>query len=230
MSISDRPAELTEACYMVLWRSHRAAMASLTRRGGPKCGEPANPRPGVPPRMRRARCVTLFLVALIWSGSAWADNDELEYAVKATYICKIPAFVTWPAAVRPDADFVICVVGQGPIGPLLDSAAAGQTVRQRPVVVRRYQTIVNNPGCQLMFVAGSDAQPVAAVLAAVRGTPVLTITDNQSDMTSIGIINFVLSEGHVRFEIDMRSASNNGLVISSKLLSLATRVRDRLPQ
>jgi hypothetical protein len=205
-------------------------MAALTGRTGPKGGEPAKPRPGVPPRPRTGRRVTLFLVALIWSGSAWADNDELEYAVKATYICKIPAFVTWPTAVRSDTDFVICVVGPGPIGPVLDNAAAGQAVRQLPIVVRRYQTIVNNPGCQLLFVAGSSAQPVAAVLAAVRGTPVLTITDNQSDPDSIGIINFVLSDGHVRFEIDMRSASDNGLVISSKLLSLATRVRDRLPQ
>jgi prepilin-type processing-associated H-X9-DG protein len=81
-----------------------------------------------------------------------------------------------------------------------------------------------------MFVAGSNAQSVASVLAAVRGTPVLTVTDDQTDPVATGIVNFVLVDGHVRFEIDQRSAADNGLVISSKLLSLATRVRDRLVQ
>lgn len=181
-------------------------------------------------RRPKVRPATLFLLTLMCSKPAWPDNTDLAYAVKATYLCKLPTFVTWPATALPADGFVICVVGGGPFGSVLDAAAAGQTVQQRPIMVRHYPAVVNNPGCQLMFVTGSDAQPVAATLAAVRGAPVLTVTDSQTDPASIGIINFVLSEGHVRFEIDQRSAADNGLVISSKLLSLATRVRDRLVQ
>ncbi len=94
-------------------------------------------------------------------------------------------------------------------------------VQQRPIVVRRYRTITANPGCQLMYVAGSADQSVASVLAMVRGQPVLTVTDGQTDRKARGIINFVLAQGRVRFQISARAAAANGLAISSKLLSLA---------
>ncbi len=98
---------------------------------------------------------------------------------------------------------------------------------RRPIVVRRYETVTGNPGCQAMFVAGSPEQPVAAVLAAVRGSPVLTVTDGQTAPAATGIINFVLVDGHVRFEIDLHAATENRIAISSKLLSLAALVRGR---
>jgi hypothetical protein len=167
---------------------------------------------------------------LLWPGAARPDDGALELAVKATYLCKLPAFVAWPVSTAGTNDFVLCVVGRGPFGALLDNAAAGQTVQQRPIAIRRYQTITSNPGCELMFVAGSDAQSVASILAGVRGAPVLTVTDGQTDAAATGIVNFVLIDGHVRFEIDQRAALDNNLVISSKLLSLAARVRDRVVQ
>jgi hypothetical protein len=82
----------------------------------------------------------------------------------------------------------------------------------------------------MMFVTGSAEQPVAQALAAVRGTPVLTVTDGQTVADALGIINFVLADGRVRFEIDQGSAAGNGLTISSKLLSLAEQVRNRSVQ
>jgi len=167
----------------------------------------------------------LCLLATLWPRAGHAD-DALEYAVKATYLYKLAAFVAWPPSALPANAFVICVVGNDPFGGLLDQAIAGQLVQRRPAIVRRFGRISSNPGCQLMFAAGSHAQPVAAVLAAVRGAPVLTVTDGQSAQAQAGMINFLLQDGYVRFEIDPRSAARSGLNISSKLLSLAVRLRD----
>jgi len=180
--------------------------------------------------LRLSRVATLgrlsvCLLAALWPAAGRAD-DTLESAVKATYLYKLAAFVAWPPGALPANSLVICVVGNDPFGAVLDQAVAGQTVQQRPIVVRRYGTIAANPGCQLMYVAGSSAQPVASVLAAVRGAPVLTVTDGQSETGTAGTINFVLQDGYVRFEIDPRMAAQSGLNISSKLLSLAVRLRD----
>jgi hypothetical protein len=174
-----------------------------------------------------ARQAAACWVILLWPGFAWPDDEGLEAAVKAVYLCKLPAFVDWPASSEPAGTFVLCIVGGQPFGAVLDRAADGQTVRGRPIVVRRYATVANDAGCQLMFITGSGAQSVAIVLGIVRGAPVLTVTDGQSDPASIGIINFLLVDGRVRFEIEQHAAAANGLVISSKLLGLAARVRDR---
>jgi hypothetical protein len=64
------------------------------------------------------------------------------------------------------------------------------------------------------------------VLAAVRGLPILTITDARSG-TQRGIIHFALVSGRVRFFIDEAAAAQRGLSISSRLLNLAVAVRTR---
>lgn len=162
---------------------------------------------------------------MLWPGAARAD-DSLEYAVKATYLYKLAAFVSWPPAALPANVFVICVVGDDPFGAVLNQAIAGQLVQQRPMVVRHFATISSDPGCQLLFAGGSASQPVAGELSAVRGAPVLTVTDGRNDTDAAGMINFVLQDGYVRFEIDPPMAAQSGLNISSKLLSLAVRLRD----
>jgi hypothetical protein len=55
--------------------------------------------------------------------------------------------------------------------------------------------------------------------------PVLTATDAIHEAAAKGIVNFVIVNDRVRFEIDNVTAIRDGLAISSKLLSLALSVR-----
>jgi hypothetical protein len=156
-------------------------------------------------------------------------GGSLEFAVKATYLYKFIPFVQWPSGATERPTFAVCEAGNGPFGPLLDEAVRGQSVEGRPIVVRRFATLAADPGCAILFVAGSPAQSVAQVLAIVRGHPVLTVTDAAATANARGIINFVVTAGHVRFEIDAAAAAAGGLSLSSKLLSLALNVRPRSP-
>ena len=148
--------------------------------------------------------------------------------VKADYLYKFAGFVQWPTAAQVAADqpFALCVVGDDPFGVLLDQAVAGQKAGGRPVVVRRLARPAPEAGCQILYAAGSKDEPVAQLLREAHGLPALTVTDGAADPAR-GMVNFALREGHVRFEIDDAAAAESGLVISSKLLSLAVSVRPR---
>ena len=187
----------------------------------------------MPARAPFSRRLCAWLAALAWL-IAWlpmarADSESLEAAVKATYLYKFAPFVEWPdpGAEFPGGAFSLCVVGDPLFGSLLERAVAGQDVAGRPIAVHRYATISGNPGCAMMFVTGSPAQPVGDVLALVRGMPVLTVTDGAHDPDAHGIINFIVADNRVRFEIDEAAAAANRLAVSSKLLALATRVIPR---
>ena len=52
------------------------------------------------------------------------------------------------------------------------------------------------------------------VVGAMRGKPILTVTDEASSADIKGIINFVIRDNRVRFEIDEAAAVADGLVIS----------------
>lgn len=171
-----------------------------------------------------AACTTLLAAP-----AALAKGESLEYAVKATYLHKLTPFVEWPSEAfdAPNAPVKICVVGDDPFGDMLDRAVRDRPAGERPIAVKRLAQVDRNTRCHVMYVTGSEAQPVGEILEATRGRPVLTVTDAAASPEARGVVHFVLRDGRVRFEMDDRAAAENGVAISSKLLSLAVSVRRR---
>lgn len=169
----------------------------------------------------RAAALGLGL-AVLAVGAALAALP-LETAVKAAFLPKFGAFVDWPASRLGAAGEParLCVAGADPFGAALDQLARGQEIAGRPIVVVRAPAFSGDLGCHILFAAGGPGDPPAAELARVRGQPVLTVTDDARNPADRGIINFVVKDGRVRFEIDDRAAMQSGLTISSKLLGLS---------
>lgn len=159
--------------------------------------------------------------------AAAAEADSLEYAVKATYLYKFGIYVEWPGTTfsNPSTALNLCLVGDDPFGSTLDTAVSGQRVDGRAIVVRRLKTVGRDSGCHILYIGNSETQRTNQVIEAIRGSGVLTVSDSRG--TSVGIINFVIKDNRVRFNIDEDAAAQNGLVISSKLLGLALSVKPR---
>jgi len=178
--------------------------------------------------MKTLRAVlALFLVA--FAGAANAADESLEYPVKAAFLAKFGGFVEWPAAAfaAPAAPLHLCVVGEDPFGAALDRVAASQKVGERGVEVRRLKAARDYSGCHIAYISPSESARLAQVLEALRGSSVLTVTDVKGAAPAVGIINFVLRDDRVRFDIDDEAAAQNRLAISSKLLGLALNVKPR---
>ena len=172
------------------------------------------------------RLAFLLLAILSLRPSTAVAEDDLALAVKATYLVKFQPFVTWPpsAFAAADAPFVLCVAGQDPFGALLDRAVAGQSFDGRALAVRRLDAPAGGTGCQILYIAPGDAAAARRAIEAVRGRPVLTVTDSGEAHDPQGMLNFVMTDGRVRFTIDADAARQSGLEISSKLLRLAVFV------
>ena len=82
--------------------------------------------------------------------------------------------------------------------------------------------IAAGDGCHLLFISDSEAESLAAILAALDDRPVLTVADMPNFARAGGIINLkTTGENKLRFEINTGTARRAGLKISSKLLNLA---------
>jgi hypothetical protein len=150
---------------------------------------------------------------------------SLEYAIKAAYLTKFISFITWPPGSfeKPDSPVTICLVGDDPFDGALDEAARSARVGERPIAVRHL--IQPDDDCRMVFVPAGDPDLAAQTLQGLKGRPVATVTD--SGIRPRGIISFVIAANHVRFDIDVAKADQNGLSISSKLLGLAHAVHVR---
>jgi hypothetical protein len=121
----------------------------------------------------------------------------------------------------------ICIMRNEEIRTLVERAVAGQKLGDRPVAVQGVDNAERARACHILYLGVGDGEALAETLRAIRGAPTLTVTDGAFDPATKGVINFVIENNRVRFEIDDHRAAENGLLISSKLLSLAVSVRPR---
>ena len=171
--------------------------------------------------MIRRFVLWLLPFALLAPGVAHAEASEA--AVKATFLVKFGAYVTWPT---PGESLTICAVGRDILGTALEQAAKDQQVDGRAVVVHRLETIAPDSGCDIAYLAGSSRQSVKVALAALQSAPVLTVTDSRLS-NDRGMVHFQIIQRRVRFHVDDQAAADSGLVISSKLLGIAMSVHPR---
>jgi hypothetical protein len=160
---------------------------------------------------------SLTAILLAWVSTVHAEEPTLEYRVKAAFIFNFVQYVEWPEEALGEGALNICVAGHNPFGSALAETVQGETVHERPVVVR--VILEPEPGCHVIFVANGSA--TSAYLRAVRQLPVLTIGESADFMAQGGMIGFVLEGANVRFVIDQHAAERANLRISSRLLRLA---------
>jgi hypothetical protein len=174
--------------------------------------------------LSRAGLPALLLALLLAVPGAAPAQTAAEYAVKAAFLYNFAKFVDWPAAAFPDPNNLkICVLGADPFGGSLQEVA-GEQVGGHKLQVVRTDSISKPAGCQILFISRSERDHIQQILAAVKGSPVLTVGDTQRFADDGVIINFILEGSKVRFEINTDSADRAGLRISSKLLQLARRI------
>jgi hypothetical protein len=166
---------------------------------------------------RWMRPLTLGAASLLLSCPAGAA--PLEGAVKAAYLFKMAAFVTWPPTALGSATspFRICVLNRNDVAAPIAELTRGQQAWGRTISIAHLSSasdpVLNQ--CQILFLGGARAQ-------ISDSAAVLTVTDKGAPTP--GVVEFSLEQGHVRFVIHRTQADVRRLAISSKLLSVAQAV------
>ncbi|HEV2673767.1 MAG TPA: YfiR family protein [Aliidongia sp.] len=177
-------------------------------------------------RFKRWGFIAAALLCLGLS-DARADDGPGVAAIEAAYLTKFAAFVDWPAG-EPAGPRTLCVFDHDQIAGLIEIAESKPAADASPTALRRLAPGAPTAGCQILFIDADGKANTPPPEAAVPGASTLVVT-NQAEEGHKGVINFVVRDNHVRFEIDDAQAARRGLTISSKLLSLAVAVRPREP-
>jgi hypothetical protein len=179
---------------------------------------------GVLKALRRiATAVCLLAVA-----SPVAAQETLEPDVKAAFLYNFTRYIEWPPGPAPTSEpFRLCVVADSVIKNAIQRTVTGESVNGRPLVMTEPRTEREAQTCQILFVGRSEHQRAARLLAAVRGLPVLTVGDSSRFTEQGGMIEFLLEERRVRFDVNLASAERSKLKLSANLLRVARQVRPR---
>ena len=183
--------------------------------------------------------LSLVLFVTAFTPQAQADpTASREYQVKAAFLYNFMNFVDWPEEKLSDNNepITIGIIGNNPFGdafkPIQDKLVKG-----KKVVIQQFQGLEElkksseeHPQieairkCHLLFVCQSEKGSLKKIIDLIKDYSVLTVGDMEGFLESGGIINFVMEENKVRFEIDIAAARRAKLKIRSQLLRLAKRV------
>lgn len=191
--------------------------------------------------------LTLALIAAsvaipVMADSALSRKDK----IKAAFLYNFFNFVDWPEAKIADSNQPITI---GIIGSR-DFLEAIEPVQQKKAKGRRiavkyfpgYEKLKKSQdtndaqwnkkmetlkSCHVLFLCTGDLGPIGSsgrIIKALKGSPVLTVGETEGFLQSGGMINFLMEDERVRFEINNTAARQAKLKIRSKLLRLAKSV------
>jgi hypothetical protein len=185
-----------------------------------------------PARRTFCRALNMGLMVAAWMAGDCAEvhaqslEKPSEYQIKAAFLCKFGNFVQWPPESLGGSrdSFVIGMAGDDRVTEEVSKACAGLQVEGRPIVVRMLRRGDPIVGVHLLFVARSDDRHLREWLTAARPLPVLTVTESDEGLALGSIINFVVADNKVRFDVAPPPSDRTALKVDSRLLGVARKV------
>jgi hypothetical protein len=168
-----------------------------------------------------------LLVPGVLLGTRPADAQQMsETQVKAAYLFSFAKFVKWPPEIlpAPSDPIRLCILNDLSFQTQLDLIARNKSIDGHPVLVILVQNVEQSRRCQELFISSAAKQNPLPIIESLRGTTVVTVGETDGFVEEGGIINFILQDDRVHFQVNQRAASQAGIRMSSQLLSLATLV------
>jgi YfiR/HmsC-like len=170
-----------------------------------------------------------FVLATCLSGwfiltAATPGGAATETEIKAAMLFNFTKFIEWSGP-KGDAKTPIVV---GVAGDAATQEALEGLVRERaggrPVMLRHVEQPADVELCHLLYLGKGVKKRLPDFLAAPR-RGVVTVGDGESFAKAGGTIGFIVVDNKLRFEVNLPAANAAGVTISSRLLRLATGVR-----
>lgn len=177
-----------------------------------------------------ATILTLIILMFIEASHAPIAQAQAtnEYQVKAAFLYNFAKFIEWAPEAFADerAPLPLCVIGEDPFGSALDQTINGKTVNGHPLLVKRLKWGENLRDCKILFISSSERKRLAPILESVKGAGGLTVSEMDGFARLGGVINFIVKDHKIGFEINVSAAERAPLKVSSKLLALAKVIKD----
>ena len=170
--------------------------------------------------IRRYIHILLLFSLIICYNSLAASPTFNEYQVKAVFLYNFTQFVEWPtnAFDSEQSPIVIGILGKDPFGQQLDDLVKGEVVKNRKIEIKRYNDVKDVGGCHMLFISSSEKNHLDQILTPLKGKSILTIGDYDGFARQGGIIRLLPKNDKITLMVNVDSAKEANITISSKIL------------
>ena len=157
--------------------------------------------------------------------SASAQNKTpIEYKVKAAYIIKFFNFFHWASlnSTKPEQPYRIGVLGNSPVYSALMDLLKNQGGAPIELIALKSGESLTN--LHFLFISKDYNDPKEKIFTDSQAMNILTIGEESSFCLQGGIINFVIVNEKIKFEINRQAANKSGIKVSSRILRAASKI------
>jgi hypothetical protein len=161
--------------------------------------------------------VASFIATPLFTVPASAQIAD-EHAVRVAFVLNLTKYVEWP---HKDSRITIAVVGEGPTADELKKVLDGQSSESRPIRVVLSPSDAQLQECNILYVTYTSPSKVRLALDRVRDQGILTVGDSDFFARDGGMVGLVTRGDRIQIEVNLETAEQAGLKISSRLLRLS---------
>jgi hypothetical protein len=151
------------------------------------------------------------------------DDPNLQF--KKSFIWAFTKYIEWPASYG-SGDFTIGVLGDSPIMSHLEQLKSSYgKVDGQSISIVKYSSVSKIGKCHILYIPENKSSSLSSVINKLKGTSTLIITEGEGLARQGAIINFVVRQSKIKFEINKKTAESYSLQVSSVLSDLGILIQ-----
>ncbi len=169
------------------------------------------------------KVLTLLVMLLLMMPQVAKSQDQLARP-KALLTLSFIRYLGWSDAAR-QGDFVIGVIRDKELSSWLTSQSQGKKFGFQDVVIKSFKSVAEVVDCQVIYVSRNVSfEKNAATIIDKVGKDTLIITEEEGATKSGSMINFVVRENKLRFELSKSNAAMSNIQFGQKLTDMTAAI------
>lgn len=148
------------------------------------------------------------------------NETDTASIIKASYLYNFSKLVDWPAEFKT-GNFVISVMGGSNLHKELVEKYNTKQIGSQQIEIRKLSKTLNISSCHVLYVGPECTDILPDISKALKDQPTLIIGDSDGSLKKGAVMNFVVDNSRLMFELNEDNAAKRNLFVGSTLKSLA---------
>lgn len=174
--------------------------------------------------MTRFIHILILILFMGMTSYGQGDGDKANNKIKGIYMYQFAKNVNWSNKEHTTGDFVIGVLGDKGLYNQLSSTYSGKPVGSQTIKVKYFESSSSVTNCHILYIAKNNSTKVNELSKKFKSGKTLIVSNEKGLLTNGSVINFIIKDNQIAFELSKTNASKKDLEIGQILLKLAKNV------
>lgn len=167
---------------------------------------------------------SIFILFMVIFSATYAQDAAVS-KYKAMFTLNFIRYIGWPDDAK-QGDFVIGVLKESYVLSNLQAQTVGKKFGFQNIVVKEFRKVEDVTDCQILFFSNNQnySKNAAVIMEKLGNKNTLIVTEREGATKSGSMINFVVRDDKLKFELSGVNAAKFGLKFSSSLTALKNAI------